>query len=114
MTCAVCEWTMLVVCQQMCSSELILMSIYAAESLTNNFLHVGLRQLCIEVVYAHQDQLAGFCNEPLQYEQTVHTHHVGCTSANQARLDLDLPSYVPGGSELGGDDMCSVCMDHVS
>ena len=21
---------------------------------------------------------------------------------------------VPGGSELGGDDMCSVCMDHVS
>ena len=44
----------------------------------------------------------------------THTMHVGCTSANQARLDLDLPSYVPGGSELGGDDMCSVCMDHVS
>ena len=41
----------------------------------------------------------------------THTHHVGCTSANQARLDLDLPSNVPGGSELGGDDMCSVCMD---
>ena len=44
----------------------------------------------------------------------AHTHHVGCTSANQARLDLDLPSCVPGGSELGGDNMCSVCMDHVS
>ena len=43
----------------------------------------------------------------------THTHHVGCTSTNQGRLDLDLPSYVPGGSELGGDDMCSVCMDRV-
>ena len=39
----------------------------------------------------------------------THTHHVGCTSANQARLDLDLRPYVPGGSELGGEDMSSVC-----
>ena len=35
--------------------------------------------------------------------------YVGCLSAN-----LDLISYVPGGSELGGDDMCSMCMDNVS
>ena len=27
---------------------------------------------------------------------------------------LPPPSCVPGGSELGGDDMCSVCIDHVS
>ena len=39
----------------------------------------------------------------------MHHLYVGCLSAN-----VDLPSYVPGGSELGGDDMCSVCMDHVS
>ena len=47
-------------------------------------------------------------------ECRLHTHHVGCTSANRARLDLDLPSYVPVGSEVGGDGMCGVCIDHVS
>ena len=31
-------------------------------------------------------------------------YHVSCLSAN-----LVLPHCVPGGSELGGDDMCSVC-----
>ena len=32
------------------------------------------------------------------------TYHVGCLSAN-----LVLPHCVPGGSELRGDEMCSVC-----
>ena len=37
------------------------------------------------------------------------THHIGCQSAN-----LVLPHCIPGGSDLGGGDMCSVCMGHVS
>ena len=50
--------------------------------------------------------LRGVCHCVCRHMQHL---YVGWLSAN-----LALPPCVPGGSELGGDDMCSVCMEHVS
>ena len=70
------------------------------------FLHIRLTKYAESAVLVYKTAIIHlYCNYTVSL--------VGCRSANQARLDLDLPSYVPGGSELGGDDMCSVCMDHV-